>query len=455
MYDFPQFDFKFKNKNFSKLLKKPLLKSFKKEVSRFILVSIVLSSIFGFLSGSLFSIYFYFQLKDYLGLPSGFLVGRTIKDNFVQETDNLYSPQGIQESATIRAVKEVSPAVVSIVVLKDVPVFEKYYYEPFKEFFEETPFKYKVPQYEQKGTEKREVGGGTGFIVSSDGIILTNKHVVLEEEAEYSVYSNDGRKFLAKVLARDPLQDLAILKIEQEKTVDGDGQFELKPFPVAKLGNSDELQIGQSVITIGNALGEFRNTVSLGVVSGLGRSITASDAQGSFVETLEDVIQTDAAINKGNSGGPLVNLRGEVIGINTAMAADAQSIGFALPINKVKRSIEQVKEIGKIVYPFLGVRYILIDQDVKEEKDLPVDYGALIIVGPNGEQAIWPDSAAERIGLEEGDIILEFNNQKITRENSLVKLITKYKPGDRVTLKYRQGDEEKIAEIVLGERSEY
>ena len=290
-------------------------------------------------------------------------------------------------------------------------------------------------------------------------MILTNKHVVLDEEAEYTIFTNDGRKFSAKVLARDPVQDLAVLRIEQEKTVDGNGEFVLEPFPTVKLGDSDKLESGQTVIAIGNALGEFRNTVSVGVISGLGREITASG--GGFIETLEDVIQTDAAINKGNSGGPLLNLKGEVVGINVAMALEAQSIGFAIPVNKAKKDIEQVRSLGKIVYPFLGIRYVLISEKIKEENDLPVDYGVLIVDGGPGEPAIWPDSAAEKAGLKEENIVLEFNNEKITTENGLAKIIMKYNPGDRIVLKILRppssvGEdwEEIIVEATLDERSE-
>ncbi len=288
--------------------------------------------------------------------------------------------------------------------------------------------------------EKKEVGGGTGFIISSDGMILTNKHVVLDKEAEYTVLTNDGKKFPAKVLARDPTQDLAIIKIEGND------------FPVVKLGNSDNLQIGQTVITIGNVLGEFRNSVSVGVISGLGRTISASG--GGFYETLEDVIQTDAAINPGNSGGPLLNLKGEVIGINTAMALEAENIGFSLPINKAKKAIEQVKTLGKIVYPFLGVRYVLITDEVQKKNNLPVNYGAWVIKGNNpGEAAIDSNSAAQKAGLKEGDIILEFNGEKITTQNSLAKIIMRYNPGDKVTLKILRGAQEKIVEVILGERN--
>lgn len=397
IYDLPEFNLSWKKKG-------PL---------QLIALVVFISIIFGFLAGAISSAFFYVQIKDYLEklniLPQ--TVGREIVE---KEIVREYLPQTSQEEAIIKVVKEVSPAVVSIM--------------------------------------KGEIEGGTGFIVSEDGMILTNKHVVLDEEAEYTVFTNDGRKFSAKVLAQDPIQDLAVLGIEQEKTVDGNGEFVLESFPTVKLGDSDKLESGQTVIAIGNALGEFRNTVSVGVISGLGRKITASG--GGFVEILEDVIQTDAAINKGNSGGPLLNLRGEVVGINTAMALEAQSIGFAIPINKAKKDIEQVKTIGKIVYPFLGIRYVLISEKIKEENDLPVDYGAFVIDGEPGEPAIWPDSAAEKAGLKEGDIVLEFNDEKITTENTLAKIIVKYNPGDEIVLKILRGTKEISVEVTLDERSE-
>jgi serine protease Do len=348
-----------------------------------------------------------------------------------------YSPQTSQEEAIIRAVKEASPAVVSIVISKDVPVMEQYFVNPFNDPF----FNFQIPQYRQKGTEKQEIGGGTGFIVSEDGLILTNKHVVSDEQADYTVFTNDGKKFTAKVLARDPVQDLAIIKIESSDK-----------FPIVRIGNSDNIQIGQSAIAIGNALGEFRNTVSAGVISGLGRTVNASGA--SVSETLEDIIQTDAAINPGNSGGPLLNLKGEVIGINTAMASGAQSIGFAIPINKAKKDITQIKSSGKITYPFLGIRYTLINEKIKEDKKLSVDYGAYIAKGQNGEAAVQSGSVAEKAGIKEGDIILEFNNEKITQDNSLAKVISKYNPGDKVSLKILRDGKEIVLDVVLGERAD-
>ncbi|MBI2113151.1 MAG: trypsin-like peptidase domain-containing protein, partial [Candidatus Wildermuthbacteria bacterium] len=278
------------------------------------------------------------------------------------------------------------------------------------------------------------------FIVSRDGLLITNKHVVLDTNADYTVFLNDGTSYSAKVLARDPVQDLAVLKIDGKED-----------FPFARFGNSDSIQSGQTVIAIGNALGEFRNTVSVGVISGLGRTITASGGN-NFTETIEDVIQTDAAINKGNSGGPLLNLAGQVIGINTATVIDAQSISFAIPSNKAIRDLEQVQEAGEIVYPFLGVRYALVTEALQEEKDLPVDYGAFIEKGPEGDSAIIKGSAADKAGIKEGDIILEFNGEKVTPDNPLGKLIQKRKPNDAVSvLIYRNGNELEL-QATLGKR---
>lgn len=394
--------------------------------------------VFGLIIGILANSYFYEEIKKIFGKTNiSFPSTPTVKEQ--PKEPLIYLPQTTQEEAVIRTVKESSPAVVSIVVSKNLPIIERYFEEwsPFGEDF----FKFQVPQYRQKGTEKKEVGWGSGFIISKDGLVITNKHVVLEEDAEYTIITIEGEKFPAKVLAKDPIQDIAILKIKTEKSL-----------PVIKLGNSDELQIGQTVIAIGNALGEFQNTVSVGVISGLGRKITASG--GGLIEVLEDVIQTDAAINPGNSGGPLLNLKGEVIGINTAMSVQGENIGFAIPINKAKRNIEQIKSLGKIVYPFLGVRYVIIDEEVQQKNNLPVNYGAWIVKDRSGEPAIFPNSAAEKAGLKEGDIILEFNGEKITQKNSLSKIIMKYNPGDKVLIKILRERKEKTIELFLSERSD-
>lgn len=408
-----------------------------------LLLTIFVSSFFGLLSGALSGGYFYWELKDYLLKFNIELPGpKVIENQSIIEKQSIYIPQTSQEEATIKVVNDYSPAVVSIIITKNVPILEQYY-DPF----------FGIIQYRQNGTEQKEVGEGTGFIISEDGMIITNAHVVSAKEASFVVLTNDGKKYPAKVLGTDSARDLAIVKIEKEKLVDQEGNITFKPFPMVKLGDSDKLQIGQTVIAIGNALGEYRNTVSVGVISGLGRTVTASDSSGGMSETLEDVIQTDAAINSGNSGGPLLNLKGEVIGVNFATTQQAQSIGFAIPINKAKKDIERMKTVGKISLPFLGVRYTLINEEIQLENKLPVSYGALIQKGSQGEPAVAQGSAAQSAGLKEGDIILELNGEKITTENKLTKIIMQYNPGDKVTLKVLRDGKEQMFNVTLGERS--
>ncbi|MFA6393610.1 MAG: trypsin-like peptidase domain-containing protein [Patescibacteria group bacterium] len=348
-----------------------------------------------------------------------------------------------EESSVISAVEKVSPAVVSIIISKDLPIIEEFRDAPlgsdfFRQFFGED-FNLGVPQFRQNGTERREIGGGSGFIISPDGYVVTNRHVVSDEAADYTVLTNSGKKYSAKVLARDTVNDLAVLK------VDASG------LPAVEFGDSAGLKAGQSVIAIGNALGEFRNTVSVGVISGLARSVVASGGL-SGSEQLSNVIQTDASINPGNSGGPLLNLAGQVIGINTAIVAGAQNIGFALPINEVRPSIESVRQTGKIVRPWLGVRYVLINDALAETRKLPVKSGALVIKGENeNELAIVPGSPADKAGLKENDIILKLDGTDINEANPLANALGRHKPGDEVTLKIRSGESEKEVKVKLEE----
>lgn len=348
---------------------------------------------------------------------------------------SLYKPVVDYEKTITSVVERVSPAVVSIIISKDVPVFEQVYLSPispdelglppeFKEFFQ---FNFpQIPQLRQKGTEKQKIGGGTGFIISNNGTILTNKHVVSDKDAEYTIYLNNGKKFSGKVLALHPVDDLAVIKIEA------------KNLPYLYLGDSDNLKLGQSAIAIGNALGEFQNTVSVGVVSGLKRSIVASDSGGN-VEKLEGLIQTDAAINPGNSGGPLLNLRGEIIGINTAIVSGAQGISFAIPVNRAKKMLRDLNTTGKIEIPFLGVRYVVVNEDVQKKFNLPFDYGAYIYSGDK-QSPIISGSPAEKSGLKTKDIILEADGQKINLQNSLAQIVANKNIGDKLALKiWRQG----------------
>lgn len=329
------------------------------------------------------------------------------------------------EEAIIHAVEKTTPSVVSIVISKNVPIIEQCTIDQYsdvppeyRDFFGNG---FQITRPCQKGSELREVGGGSGFIVSSDGLVVTNKHVVSEVDASYTVFMSTGKKYEATVVATSPVQDLALLKINATG------------LPVVALGDSDSIRIGQTAIAIGNPLGEFANTVSVGVVSGLARNIVASDGAGT-AEQLEGVLQTDAAINPGNSGGPLINLRGEVIAINTAIVSDANGIGFAIPVNNIKRDIRSVVQTGKIVVPFMGVHYVTITKEIVKQNNLPVEYGALIQQSGSNEAAVVPGSPAEKAGLREGDIILALDGVDITEKESLVTRIQKYSVGDVVKL---------------------
>ncbi len=355
----------------------------------------------------------------------------------------------LEESQVIDVVKRTSPAVVSIVAAADVPNLEVCYRTPFDDelfrgFGNDFGLDFRIPGYCQRGTRRQQVGAGSGFLVSPDGYLVTNKHVVDEEKAEYTVILNDdahrGEKVTAKVLAKDPTNDIAIIKIEKTG------------LPFLRFGDSEKLRVGQTAIAIGYALGEFDNTVSKGVISGLRRSITAGGSR-TRPEQLEDIIQTDAAINPGNSGGPLLDIAGNVIGVNVAMA-QAQSIGFALPANQVREVYEQVKTTGKIQRPFLGVRYLPVTPAVKEKNKLPVDYGALLIRGEAADDlAVVPGSPADIAGLKENDIIMELNGTAIKEPSfSLAKLIAKHKAGDTVTLKILRQGKEQTLKATLGNR---
>jgi len=356
-------------------------------------------------------------------------------------SDQLVIPKSslAQEEAIIGIVKKYSPAVVSVIVSKDILVLERCYVNPFGDdpFFKQFFGEFLVPSECRKGYQKQEVGGGTGFIISSDGLILTNKHVVSDAKAEYTVLTNDEKKFKAVVLARDPLKDLAVIKIE---SVD---------LPTVVLGDSDGIKIGQTVIAIGNALGEFRNTVSTGIVSGLARTIIASG--GGQSEELRNIIQTDTAINPGNSGGPLLNLRGEVIGVNVAIAEGAQGIGFALPVNEAKKAVNGVKNQGRIVYPFIGINYVSLNETIQKENNLPVSEGAWI-KPTTGQSPIVKNSPAEKAGLKAGDIITEINGEKINSKNILGDIIQKYNIGDTINLKVIRNGNEIVVPVVLEER---
>lgn len=330
-----------------------------------------------------------------------------------------------EESVVINAVEEVSPSVVSVGAITSrrvVDFFGDDFFDPFGFF-----------RRPESRTEKEETSIGTGFIISNDGMIVTNKHVIQDIEAKYYVVTNDGQKFEVKKIYRDPENDLAIIQVEP--SVGG-----LRPI---RLGDSSNLRVGQFVIAIGNALGEFQNTVTTGVVSGLGRAVTASDPFGGFQERFDNLIQTDAAINPGNSGGPLLNSAGEVIGVNVATSQAAENIGFAIPIDVVKESLENFNETGKFSRPYLGIKYHQISKRIAILNNVPE--GAYIL-------EVIAGGPAEKVGIREDDIITKIDGEGITEDKGgLAKLIGKHKVGDEIELTIFRGEGEIKLTVTLGE----
>lgn len=325
------------------------------------------------------------------------------------------SPKLDDQEATIMAIKKVMPAVVNIIVMdKQITTVVNL-----------------STREKTKNTETVQKGSGTGFLISSDGLILTNKHVASagnEKTAEFKVLLNTGKQYYAQLIGKDPINDLAVLKI-----------FD-KNLPYVKLGDSDKLQIGSTVIAIGNTLGRYQNSATKGIVSGLGRIIEASDQAGTISEVLDNVIQTDAEINPGNSGGPLVDLNGNIIGINVAIDQNGSSIGFAIPINDARPVIKSVREIGRIVRPMLGIRYMMLTPEIAQINKLPLNTGAFILAGEDGALSVLPDSPASKAGIKQGDIIVEINAIKLQDMTTLISVVQKYKPGDRIGLKvFRNG----------------
>lgn len=345
-----------------------------------------------------------------------------------------------EDSPIIDVVKKVLPAVVSITISKYLTVFES----PFgrgSPFGASSPFGFEDFFAVPRGKKKIKVGGGSGFIADPSGIILTNRHVVADPGAEYIVVLNEGEKERAEILARDPINDIAVLKIARTN------------LPIVELGDSSGLELGQTVIAIGNVLGTFRNTVSSGVVSGLSREIVAGHTATGKTTRLKGLIQTDAAVNPGNSGGPLVDIEGKAIGINAAMVFLAQNIGFALPVNTAKKDLQEVKQYGRIRQPFLGVRYVPISKDFQQKYNLPVSKGALVVSEaiPGGE-AVVAGGPADKAGLGEGDIILAVEKQKISLKNPLPDILQKFKVGDEITLKVLRESQEVLLKLTLGEK---
>ncbi len=354
-----------------------------------------------------------------LVLMGSFTVGRwsTNKENGVLVSNKREVVD--EESVVTAVVEKATPSVVTVSIVKKERINNllPFGFDIFGDIFN-------IPN---QNLETREIEQdiGTGFIISSDGLIVTNKHVVADTGAKYQVVIGKDEVVEVQNIYRDPVNDLAILKINKN---------DLTP---VKLGDSDKLKVGQTVIAIGTALGEFRSTVTRGVISGLGRGITAG---GSLLgsEKLDNVIQTDAAINPGNSGGPLFNSFGEVIGVNVAVSQSGQSIGFALPINMVKESIDNFKSTGQFDRPYLGVSYAMISKESALLNEVPV--GAYV-------QGIVAGSPAEKAGIKVGDIITEIDGKKLADDKNTVMAtyINKKKIGDEVTIKiWREKKEEEI-----------
>jgi S1-C subfamily serine protease len=321
------------------------------------------------------------------------------------------------KSPIVEIAKKACPAVITIVISKDLPKVEGFYFMPME------GKGVVLPKFKNGKKESTKIGGGSGFIITPDGYILTSGHVVSDLDADYTIILEPEKRYPAKVLARDPINDIAILRIKEEN------------LPFIDLADSDNIELGEEVVAIGNPLGEFHDTLSSGIVSGMSRFIQATNNVTQESQRLRGLIQTDAAINPGNSGGPLVNMEGKVIGINTAAVMGAQNIGFAIPINYAKKDLEEVKKYGKIEFPFLGVKYVILNKEISEKNKVPVDYGALVVRENLGESALVKDSAAERAGIKEFDIILEAKNEKITNDNPLSTILQKCEIGEKIELK--------------------
>ncbi|MGH7240827.1 MAG: S1C family serine protease [Candidatus Saccharimonadales bacterium] len=349
------------------------------------------------------------------GLAGGFW-GASLHDNSSSIGTSLSSQKKIvtsQSQLISQIAKTVGPSVVSVNVVSQTTSSN-----PFDSFLG------------GGGTQQQE-SAGTGIILSSDGLIVTNRHVVPSGTTSVSVTLSDGTELdnvqvLGRTSDSDTL-DIAFLKITDAKG------HKLTP---AAIGDSSQLQVGDAVVAIGNALGQFQNTVTSGIVSGFGRSVQAGDSSGTQgTENLDDLLQTDAAINEGNSGGPLVNLNGQVIGINTAVASDSQNIGFAIPINDVTGLIKQVEQTGKLQRPYLGVRYVALTPDIAKQYNIGVTSGAFIPPATDsGSPSILSGSPAEQAGLKEGDVITKLNDTAIDQNHSLTSLINKHQVGDQVSL---------------------
>ena len=322
-----------------------------------------------------------------------------------------------EEDRLIKVIAKSSPAVVSIVIESAAPTI--------------TITQTNNGKVEQEQTQDglQEVGRGTGFLVSADGMIVTNRHVASDRVSKYTALLSDGRSFAAKVLDIDPANDLAFLKIDQTG------------LPFLTVSPNDNLRIGQNVIAIGNALGKYDNTVTRGILSGVNRSVDATDGRTGKTESLEDILQTDAAINNGNSGGPLIDGNGMVIGVNTAVENDGRGLGFAIPGSEVRKDLASYARYGSIARPRLGVRYFMITPELQLRKHLDLKEGAYLGPSEDGQPAIVAGGPGFYAGLHSGDIITQVNGIKIAGKMTLSKIIQNKSVGDQVKLKVVRGSD--------------
>ena len=404
------------DKSFDYITKKDLKKTMTFVIIVTIVFSAVLGAFFGFLTSSVFN----------------------NNSNNIQYSATGAKLQNLpvvnEQSAVVSAVKKTNPSVVSIVISQYVSNSNN-----LNNLFNFLNSGGSSSGGSSSGSTLQEVGAGSGFIVSSNGYILTNKHVVSGTGNSYTVIMNNGKQYNAHVVSLDPTNDLAVVKINATN------------LPYLTLGNSSTLQLGQGVIAIGNALGQYQNTIDTGVVSGLDRTVQAQDPSTGAVETLNNVIQTDAEINPGNSGGPLLNLAGQVIGINTAVASTAHGIGFAIPINQARADVASVLKNGKIIKPELGVQYEPVTPGLQKSKHLKYSYGALI-VSSSTSPGIVANSPASRAGLKTGDLILSVNGQQVNSTNPLSYLIGEQQVNSTITLKvYTNNGNLKNISVTLNE----
>ncbi len=385
----------------------------KKNSFKFILTGLafILLVLVSAMGGAIADRLFVIKPLDYLisGNSTNFRIGTKVEQRVLSE-----------ESVVIEVAENVSPSVVTVSV--KTPQRRVLEFSPFGGF-----------RSRIEGGQEQDIG--TGFVVSEDGMIVTNKHVVSDPEAEYKVITGDEKEYDIVKVSRDPANDLAVLKIDA------------KGLKALDLGDSNGLKVGQFVIAIGTALGEFRHTVTTGVISGLGRGITAGSVYEGFVERLDDVIQTDAAINPGNSGGPLLNSAGQVIGVNVAVASGAENIGFAIPINIVKDALDSFEKTGNFVSkPFLGVEYQMISRQTAILNDVP--QGAYVV-------NVVPGSPAETAGIQPDDIIIKLDGEEIKEDTGgLAEVIEKKKAGQTVAVDVWRNGETNTFSLTLSDLSE-